>query len=153
MEYTGDGLSWFVPGIYNSIAASYLASLLLLFTYRAGHFERRDVFHVLAAALELDAGLFAFAFFGDLDFELAFFAAEHVARGGGVGIGVTHGGSPKSWTSRTAWRTGNRKLLCTRHAEVMAVRNSFSETCRPSRTISKEIAVSGQPKQVSRRSN
>lgn len=92
MEYTGDGLSWFVPGIYNSIAASYLASLLLLFTYRAGHFERRDVFHVLAAALEFDAGLFAFAFFGDLDFKLAFFAAEHVARGGGVGIGVTHGG-------------------------------------------------------------
>lgn len=68
------------------------ASLLL--AHRTGDFQRRDILHRLAAALQVDVWWIAFAFLSDLHFKLAFFAAKHVAGGGFIGIGIAHVGLP-----------------------------------------------------------
>lgn len=66
-------------------------SLAELLPDRAGHFLRSNVLHALSAAVEIDTGFFALAFGNNLHLETAFFAAEHVARGGILGVGVAHG--------------------------------------------------------------
>lgn len=69
----------------------HLSRLYGLFSYRAWHFLRCNVLHSFAAAVEVDAGIFALAFGDHLHFKTAFFAVEHIARDGILGVGVTHG--------------------------------------------------------------
>jgi hypothetical protein len=60
----------------------------------AGDFERRDILHGLATTIELVARFFTVTLLNDLNFETAFFTAQHIAGGGVVGMGVTHEGAP-----------------------------------------------------------
>jgi hypothetical protein len=125
-----------------------------LFPHGTGNFLRRDVLHILTAAVKVDAGIFALTLGDDLHFETAFFAAEHIARGGILGVGVTHGWLP--WCENckeTVGTSPTARLKCTLYAERIAARNSVSVSCRPSRTISNVSGGSGQPKQASKQSN
>ena len=59
-----------------------------LLAHRTRHFLRRDVLHVLIAAVEIDARWVAVAFGDNLDFKAALLAAEHIAGGRIPGVGV-----------------------------------------------------------------
>lgn len=63
---------------------------LTLLAHGTRDFLRRDIFHVFAAAVEVDAGLVAIAFGDDLQLEATLLALVHITRGGILLDGVTH---------------------------------------------------------------